>query len=208
MKVDRPRHSNGASGNPLADGYSVRMAEELGERIARNVKQLREARGLTQEQMAKIAEVPRATWTNLESGDANPTVSVLHRAATALQVTIEELLSTPRAACEFFKLGSLPTRTQGQAQVRKLLPHAIPGMAIERIELAPRGRMAGVPHTPGTREYLTCESGEIVLVAAGERWELAAGDVVAFRGDQRHSYANPGDEPAIGYSVVVLARIP
>jgi transcriptional regulator with XRE-family HTH domain len=184
------------------------MSDELGERIARNVKQLREARGLTQEQMAKIAEVPRATWTNLESGDANPTVSVLHRAATALQVTIEELLSTPRAACEFFKLGSLPTRVQGQAQVRKLLPHAIPGMAIERIELAPRGRMAGVPHTPGTREYLTCESGEIVLVAAGERWELEAGDVVAFRGDQRHSYANPRDEPAIGYSVVVLARIP
>ncbi len=192
----------------LAGGYSVSMSDELGERIARNVKQLREARGLTQEQIAKLAEVPRATWTNLESGDANPTVSVLHRAATALQVTIEELLSTPRAACEFFKLGSLPTRTQGQAQVRKLLPHAIPGMAIERIELAPRGRMAGVPHTPGTREYLTCESGEIVLVAAGERWELEAGDVVAFRGDQRHSYANPRDRPAIGYSVVVLARIP
>jgi transcriptional regulator with XRE-family HTH domain len=194
-------------GNLLADGYSVVMADELGERIARNVRQLREARGLTQEQMAKVAEVPRATWTNLESGDANPTVAVLHRAATALQVTIEELLSTPRAACEFFKLGSLPTRTQGQALVRKLLPHAIPGMEIDRIELPPRGRMSGVPHTPGTREYLTCEAGAIVLVAAGERWELSPGDVVAFRGDQRHSYSNPGDPIAVGYSVVVLARI-
>jgi transcriptional regulator with XRE-family HTH domain len=183
------------------------MADELGERIARNVRQLREARGLTQEQMAKVAEVPRATWTNLESGDANPTVAVLHRAATALQVTIEELLSTPRAACEFFKLGSLPMRTQGQALVRKLLPHAIPGMEIDRIELPPRGRMSGVPHTPGTREYLTCEAGAIVLVAAGERWELSPGDVVAFRGDQRHSYSNPGDRAAVGYSVVVLARI-
>src|SRR5579871_6706250 len=132
------------------------MADELGPRIAQNVKLLRESRGLTQEQIAKIAGVPRATWTNLESGDANPTVAVLHRAATALQVTIEELLSTPRAACELFKLGSLPTRTQGQALVRKLLPHAIPGMEMDRIELPPRGRMVGVPHTPGTREYLTC----------------------------------------------------
>src|SRR3954452_22775715 len=102
------------------------MVDELGERIAGNLKQLREARGLTQEQMAKVAGVPRATWTNLESGAANPTVSVLHRAASALQVTIEELLSSPRAACEFFPLGSLPTRTKGQAEVRKLLPHAIP----------------------------------------------------------------------------------
>ena len=182
------------------------MADELGDRIARNLKQLREARGLTQEQMAKIASVPRATWTNLESGSANPTLSVLHRAAGALQVTIEELLSTPRAACEFFPLGALPERKQGQAHVRKLLPHAIPGMEMDRIALPPGGRMPGVPHTPGTREYLTCEEGEIVLAAAGEQYHLRPGDVVAFRGDQRHTYANPGAEPAVGYSVVVLAH--
>src|SRR5260370_17760249 len=112
-------------------------AEGLGDRIARNVKQLREARGLTQDQMARIASLPRATWTNLESGGANPTVTVLHRAASALQVTIEELLSTPRAACEYFPRGTLPTRTPGQAQVRKPLPHPIPGMEMARIELPP-----------------------------------------------------------------------
>jgi quercetin dioxygenase-like cupin family protein len=130
---------------------------------------------------------------------------VLHRAAGALQVSIEELLSTPRAACEFFPLGALPTRTQGDAKVSRLLPHAIPGMEMDRIELPPRGRMTGIPHTPGTREYLTCDTGEIVLVAAGERWHLHEGDVIAFRGDQRHSYSNPGSRAAVGYSVVVLA---
>jgi XRE family transcriptional regulator, regulator of sulfur utilization len=181
--------------------------DDLGERIARNLKQLREARGLTQEQIARLASVPRATWTNLESGSANPTLAVLHSAAVALQVSIEELLSTPRAACEYFKAGTLPTRKQGQAHVSKLLPHAIPGMEMDRIELPPGGRMPGVPHTPGTREYLACEAGEIVLAAAGERWHLRTGDVISFRGDQRHAYSNPGEEVAVGYSVVVLARI-
>ncbi len=180
---------------------------ELGERLGRNVKQLRETRGFTQEQIAKLAEVPRATWANLESGAANPTVSVLHRVATALQVTIEELLSTPRAACQHYPKGALKTRTQGAATVRKLLPDPIPGMEIDRIELPPGGRMAGVPHTPGTREYLTCEAGEIVVVAAGERYSLREGDVLAFRGDQRHSYANPGRTLAVGFSVVALARV-
>jgi quercetin dioxygenase-like cupin family protein len=66
--------------------------------------------------------------------------------------------------------------------------------------------MTGIPHTPGTREYLACESGEIVLVASGEEYRLATGDVVAFRGDQRHSYLNPTSRPAIAYSVVVIAR--
>jgi len=181
------------------------MGDDLGDRIGRNVKQLRQARGLTQAQLAKIAGVPRATWTNLESGAANPTVAVLRRAANALQVSVEELLSVPRAECELFALGVLPTRQQGQATVRKLLPHAIPGMEMDRIELPAGGRMVGVPHTPGTREYLTCERGELVLTAAGEDWRLQTGDVIAFRGDQRHSYRNPGARIAVGYSVVVLA---
>ena len=179
---------------------------DLGPRRARNVKQLREARGMTQQQIAKIAGVPRATWAHLESGDANPTLSILHRAALALQVSLEELIAAPRASCRLYARGTLPTRSPGQVLVRKLLPDPIPGMEIDRIEVAPGGRMTGVPHTPGTREYLTCETGEILLVVSGERFTLAPGDVAVFRGDQRHSYHNGGARPAVGYSVVVLAR--
>ncbi|MFT3770265.1 MAG: helix-turn-helix domain-containing protein [Minicystis sp.] len=185
------------------------MSDEGGDvsaRLGLNVKQLREARGLTQDQLAKVAGVPRATWANLESGAANPTLAVLRRAAAALQVTIEELLSAPRASARHYPKESLPTRSPGQAIVRKLLPDAVPGMEIERIEIAPRGRFTGVPHTPGTREYLTCESGEIEVVVSGERWVVRPGDVVVFRGDQRHSYHNHGDKKAVGYSVVMIAR--
>jgi quercetin dioxygenase-like cupin family protein len=78
-------------------------------------------------------------------------------------------------------------------------------MEIDRFELPAHVRMTGVPHTPGTREYLTCESGNIVLVAGGQTFELEPGDVVAFRGDQRHSYTNPGAKIAVAYSVVVIA---
>jgi transcriptional regulator with XRE-family HTH domain len=180
--------------------------ESLSDRLGRNVKQLRDARGLTQAQMAKIAGLPRATWANIESGTGNPTLSVLSRIAFACSVSLEELVASPRAACAFYPRGALPTRERGQAIVRKLLPDAIPGTEIDRIELPAGARMVGVPHTPGTREYLTCESGRIVLVAAAEKWELGPGDVVAFRGDQRHSYANPARAPAVGYSVVVMAR--
>lgn len=182
--------------------------EDIASRLAKNVKQLREARGLTQQQIAKLANVPRATWAHLESGTANPTLGILHRAALALQVSIEELISSAPAAARFYPRDTLPVRSPGQVTVRKLLPDPIPGMAIERMELLPQARLTGVPHTPGTREYLTCEMGEIALVVSGERWVLCPGDVVVFRGDQRHSYQNPGTKPAIGYSVVVLARVP
>ncbi|MBS2032494.1 MAG: helix-turn-helix transcriptional regulator [Deltaproteobacteria bacterium] len=181
--------------------------DDLPARLGHNIKQLRDARGLTQQQMAKASGLPRATWTNLESGAANPTLGVLHKVALALQVSIEELISPPRGAVRFHPRGTLPVRQRGTATIRKLLPDPIPGMDVDRMELPPLGRLTGIPHTAGTREYLTVESGEIVLVVAGEEWKLGPGDVVSFRGDQRHSYLNPGERPAIGYSVVVLAGV-
>ncbi len=177
----------------------------LGERIAANIRALRTARNLTQAQMAKLSGLPRATWQHLESDAANPTLQVVHRVALALQVTVEELISPPRSACRFYAAGSLATRTRGGVIIAHLLPDHIPGVMMDRIELPARSAIAGVPHTDGTREYLTCESGEIVLSVAGESWTLGHGDVVVFRGDQKHGYANRGSHPAVGYSVVLLA---
>jgi XRE family transcriptional regulator, regulator of sulfur utilization len=178
--------------------------QELAERVAANVRHLRAGRGLTQAQAAATASLPRATWAHLESGEANPTLQVIHRAAQALSVSIEELIAAPRAAVELFPAGSLPARTRGAATVRQLLPDPLPGMALERIDLPPGASFPGIPHTAGTKEYLACESGVIVLAVAGRKLTLGAGDVVAFLGDQRHSYANPGRAPAVGYSAILL----
>lgn len=181
-------------------------AGELSSRLGRNVRVLRETRGLTQSQIAKLAGIPRATLAHLESGGGNPTLAVLSAVADAFQVSLEELVAAPRGVLELFPKSRLPVRMRGEVEVRKLLPDPIPGMEIDRFGLPARSKMVGVPHTPGTREYLTCERGAIVLVASGERVTLAEGDVVAFRGDQKHSYENPGTTAAVGYSVVVLAR--
>jgi transcriptional regulator with XRE-family HTH domain len=183
------------------------MHADLAERLAKNVRELRRARGLTQNQMAKISGLPRATWANLESGAANPTLAVLYGVALALQVPIEELLGAPRAGVKHYPKGTLPARARGDVMVSSLLPDKIPGMLMERLELPPATRLVGIPHTPGTREYLTCETGEIELVASGQVWRVARGDVVVFRGDQRHSYSNRTKDVSVGYSVVMLEPV-
>lgn len=183
------------------------MSDDLAARLAANLRQLRQARGLTQQQMAKLSRLPRATWANLESGTANPTLAVLHGVAVALQVPLEELIAQPRADAKHYPRGSLPARKRGNVTVRSLLPDNVPGMVLERLELPPGERLVGVPHTPGTREYLTAEVGVIELVASGDTFRVAPGDVVVFRGDQRHSYFNPGSSPAVGYSVVMLEPV-
>jgi quercetin dioxygenase-like cupin family protein len=157
--------------------------------------------------MAKIAGIPRPTWTHLESGAANPTLSVLVKVANALQVRLEELIGPPQSAAKFYPASSLLIRRRGEVSVRKLLPETIAGLEIERMELPPGARMVGIPHTAGTREYLTAESGVIELSVSGESFRLNPGDVVVFRGDQKHGYGNPGKSRSVAYSVIAFAPV-
>jgi len=181
------------------------MAEPVSTHLAENVRSLREQRGLTQQQIAKIAGIPRATWGNLESGAANPTLQVLTKVAGALQVRLEELLAQPRTGARHVPARELFVRRRGEVQIRRLLPEALPGLEIERMLFPPRATMVGVPHTPGTREYLTVEQGAIELRVGGEAYRLAEGDVVMFRGDQRHAYTNLHARETIAYSVIAFA---
>jgi transcriptional regulator with XRE-family HTH domain len=150
--------------------------DDLRANLGDNVRRLREARGLSQQRIAQLSGIPRPTWASLESGAANPTLAVLSRAAAALQVSIEELIGPPRTEARLFPAAGVRARKRQGGTLRPLLPEAIPGLDISRLELAPGGHLVGVPHTAGTREYLTCERGQIELVASGERWKLGPGD--------------------------------
>jgi quercetin dioxygenase-like cupin family protein len=47
----------------------------------------------------------------------------------------------------------------------------------------------------------------VQLTAAGKSWQLRAGELVVFRGDQRHSYKNLSPRIAVAYSVVAFAPV-
>jgi transcriptional regulator with XRE-family HTH domain len=171
--------------------------------LADNIRRLREARNLSQQQIAKLSGIPRPTWASLETGTANPTLAVLNKAANALNISIEELVGPPRSEFKFIPAAKVRERKRQGAKVRPLVAETIAGLEITRTELEAGGRMTGVPHKEGTREYLTCERGQIELVAAGKHHLLNEGDMLVFRGDQRHSYINP-DKRRISISVSVV----
>lgn len=179
---------------------------QLSGNLAENLRYLRNRRDLTQAQVSKLSGLPRSTLATIESGEGNPTLQVLSKLSASFGVSIEELISTPRAQCQYYPNGSLPILGKGKGvEVRKLLPDPLPGVEIERLSLKAGFKKKGVPHRPGTKEYLICELGNITLWAHGERYDLCPLDVVAFQGDQPHSYVNDGRENAVGYSIVLLA---
>ena len=176
---------------------------DINKNLADNIRRLREARKLSQQQIAKLSGIPRPTWASLETGSANPTLAVLSKAASALNISIEELVGPPRSEFKFIPAAKVRERKRQGAKVRPLVAETIAGLEITRTELEAGGRMIGIPHKEGTREYLTCERGQVELVAGGKHHLLNEGDMLVFRGDQRHSYINP-DKRRISISVSVV----
>ena len=62
--------------------------------LSKNVKHLREAKGLSQEKLARLADVANNTLIKMETGEnKNPTLETLKRVAKALEVSVDDLIN-------------------------------------------------------------------------------------------------------------------
>ncbi len=173
--------------------------------LAANLLSLRRARRWSQQRLADLAAVPRTTLAHMESGAGNPSLHNLSRVAHALNVSIEELLARPRQACRLIKAADLQRQEQrsGDVLITDLLPEKVRGLEIVRLRLRPGSQRPGHPHLLGTHEYLHGLAGCVSVLLAGELYRVEQGDVLAFAGDQAHSYLNRDQALAEAISVVV-----
>lgn len=61
--------------------------------ISRNLRRFRDARSMTQEQVAAAAGISRVAYRNLETGASSPRVETLHSLARALDIKIQDLVT-------------------------------------------------------------------------------------------------------------------
>jgi len=61
--------------------------------LSKNIKKLREDKGLSQEKLARLADVANNTLIKMESGEnQNPTLETLKKVAKALEVSVDDLI--------------------------------------------------------------------------------------------------------------------
>ena len=88
---DFARHYCDASYRPTVEAIAMRGRQTLGERI----RQFRESAGLTQEALARAANIGRVTLVRLERGEQTPRFKTLDAIAKALKIRVPELLVDP-----------------------------------------------------------------------------------------------------------------
>jgi len=61
--------------------------------LAQNIRRLRHKKGLSQEKLARLADISTVTLVKIESGAAKePTITTVAKIAVALNVSIDELV--------------------------------------------------------------------------------------------------------------------
>lgn len=179
----------------MDDGTAV-LASAIGARV----RQERQARSWTLDQLAEAADVSRRMLINVERGATNPSVGTLLRISDALGVGLPALVEAPTPrALNVTRSGTgaaLWTSPAGGSGV--LVAGTAPPDVVELWEwtLAVGDEHVSEAHAAGTKELVQVQQGTVVVAVGEQSLTLHLGDAVAFDGDVRHSYANPGQEPA------------
>src|SRR4051812_40090766 len=183
--------------------YSVLMQNStaaLAAAIGVRVRQERQSRRWTLDQLADTAGVSRRMVVNIEQGTTNPSVGTLVRLSEALGVGLPALVEPPRTE-------RVTVTRRGEGAVLWTSEDGGRGVLVASTEqpdvvelwdwtLGRGDDHASDAHTPGTKELLQVQEGEVRIEVAGEAFTLGAGDAIAFPGDVAHSYANAGERPA------------
>src|SRR3954463_7316579 len=77
---------------------SAEIADPLHRLLCGRVRELRKKRGWTLEQLAAASGVSRSMLSEIERGNANPTLAVAFRIAQAFSMSLGDLVDTPESA--------------------------------------------------------------------------------------------------------------
>lgn len=173
------------------------------------LQRLRLARGLTLEDLSRIAGVSKSMLSQIEREKANPTIAITWRLANALGVAIGELLSEPGKSIETIRIldahetPTLPGAHAGYT-MRILGPMELAGKyEWYELTLAAGGELVSQAHDPGTTEHLTVLHGAMELEVGGSKKKVKMGGTARYPGDLDHAIRNAGKTEAKAILVVI-----
>ncbi|GLS25926.1 DNA-binding protein [Marinibactrum halimedae] len=171
------------------------------------VAQLRKQHKMTLDQLAATSGVSRSMLSQIERGQANPTLAVTFRIAQAFGISIGELVDVPgnNPSIEVVH-GDDPKnlfRSDDDCHIRTLSPmHMEKNVEFYELRLGPNASLASAPHFEGTRELLTITQGNAQVTSGEDVCKLTTGDSAHYRADMDHIISNTGKKPLVAYLVV------
>lgn len=166
--------------------------------IGSNLNGIRTQRGITFEQLAKLAGVSKGMLVQIEQGRTNPSVGTLCKIANALGVAVSSFIESVKPAEVRIVPQSDATQLwTGRSGGTGKLVVGFDEPALTEFwawHILPGEWHDGLAHPAGSHEILFVQSGELSLSIEGRTYQAKAGETVMFVADRPHRYANESDK--------------
>lgn len=187
------------SGESAPDSQAT---QEFVTRIGRRIRTLRKQRGWGVQQLADAAKLSRRMLTDIELGQANPSLATVDRVALALDTDFAALAlpenDTPGAQAE----GTLVWEAPDGSTALLLGATENPRAELWRWTLAPGGRYDAEPDRPGAQEIHHVLAGRLTLALETGPQVVGPGQSATIPSDQQYAYLNEHTEPTVFMRVV------
>lgn len=172
--------------------------------VGTRIRELREQHGLSLRALAEQCGLSINAISRIERGENSPTVTSLHRLATALKVPITDLFKTGSDVSTIIIRRNRRPRSRGEGILIESLGVGLPGQRIEPflMTLAPGACAGEEPISHKGEEFVFCVEGEIEYLVDREWQRLEAGDSLVFQASQSHLCRNAGLEKAVVLFVI------
>jgi len=174
--------------------------------LCERVRQLRQDRGWSLERLAGASGVSRSMLSQIERGEANPTLAVALRIARAFGMSLGELVEMPGASSSVMAIRAddrtYHYRSDRDCTIRTLSPlHLEKDVEFYEVRLRAGGALRSAAHFEGTREFLTVRKGRVRVESGRDAEDLNPGDSASYRADVPHAIINRGKGEALVFLV-------
>ncbi|RCG29705.1 XRE family transcriptional regulator [Sphaerisporangium album] len=155
--------------------------------MGRRVRRLREEQGMSLSELARRANVGKATLSGLENGTRNPTMETLWAVTAQLGVPVATIFGPPAE----------PLAVHGtavEATLLQVFEEDRVTFELYRIHLPAGASQTSPAHPGGVTEHLTVFSGVLSAGPATGPSRAGPGEYLTWRADVPHTYAAIGAE--------------
>jgi transcriptional regulator with XRE-family HTH domain len=180
----------------------------LGTDFGARVRELRTARKWSLQSLSQASGVSRSMLSEIERGEANPTLALALAISRALGTRLGELVDGGQESSLQVVRHNDPMydyRNDDACRIRTLSPlEADRTIEYYCLDFARGGELRSQPHSTGTREIVYVDVGRVRIESGGDGVVLTAGDSVTFPADVPHAIVNVGRSRARAYLVDVF----
>jgi transcriptional regulator with XRE-family HTH domain len=174
------------------------MIQDTKPNVGVRLRAFRERQGWSLRMLAQRCGLSINAISRIERGENSPTVSSLHRLATALAVPITDFfMEKPKQAVILVKNGSGKQHNE-EGFVVEHLGKGLPGQQLEPFILIiePECSSADIQIDHPGEEFVHCLSGEIEYHVGEQMYCLSSGDSLLFESSLPHYWRNTSSHPA------------